>query len=120
MIEIDGIESSSEAKTYAITYLHNCRISKEYRNQLLNWVGTYLDENILENIIVYKNSEHWDQPFESIKNEAENDLEIAALYAPSSEHFNIEMMVFEGNLLSIFNILLSRTVEHLEERTIAH
>lgn len=120
MIEIDGIESSSEAKTYAMTYLQNCRISNKYRDHLVNWVGTYLDENMLENIIVYKNSEHWNQPFESIKKEAENDLEIAALYASASEHFNIDMMVFEGNLLSIFNILLSRTREQLEERIVAH
>ncbi|NPE30579.1 hypothetical protein HNV12_22020 [Methanococcoides sp. SA1] len=120
MIEIEEIESSSEAKTYAKTYLHNCRITNEYRKQLLNWVGTYLDENMLENIIAYKNSEHWDQPFESIKDEAENDLEIVALYAPSSEHFNIDMMVFESTLLSSFNLLLSRAMEQLDEKVIAH
>lgn len=116
MIEIEGIESSNDAKTYAMTYLSNCRISDRYRNRLVSWVGTYLDEKMLENIIVYKSSDYWDQSFESIKEEAEHDLEIAGLYASASEHFNIDMMIFEGNLLISFNVLLSRMNSHLSKK----
>ncbi|WP_135605006.1 hypothetical protein [Methanococcoides sp. NM1] len=120
MIEIDGIESSNEAKTHAMTYLQNCWISNRYRDQLVNWVGTYLDENTLENIIAYKKSTDWDHPFESIRSEAEKDLELTTIYASRGEQYNIDLMVFEGNLLILFNEVLSKAKEHLEEKIVAH
>ncbi|NYT18937.1 MAG: hypothetical protein GKC08_01400, partial [Methanosarcinales archaeon] len=117
---IEDNEIRNSAKTHAETYLQNVEITEKYRAQLFQWVGTYLDENTLENIIAYKSSTDWDQPFESIKDEAEKDLELTTLYASRGEQYNIDLMVFEGNLLVLFNELLSKAREHLEEKIVAH
>ncbi|WP_445474663.1 hypothetical protein ACT9XH_09830 [Methanococcoides methylutens] len=120
MTYIEDNEISNSAKTHAVNYLQNVEISERYRTQLFQWVGTYLDENTLENIIAYKKSADWDHPFESIRSEAEKDLELTTLYASRGEQYKIDLMVFEGNLLVLFNELLSKAKEHLEEKIVAH
>lgn len=120
MPNIEDIEISDSAKNHAVTYLQNVEITEKYRTQLFQWVETYLDESTLENIVAYKRSTNWDQAFESIRSEAENDLELTTLYASRGEQYNIDLMVFEGNLLILFNELLSKATEHLEEKIVAH
>ncbi len=120
MTYIEDIELSDSAKAHAETYLQNVEITEQYRAQLFQWVGTYLDESTLENIIAYKKSAHWDHPFESIRSEAEKDLELTTLYASRGEQYNIDLMVFEGNLLILFNEVLSKAKEHLEKKVVAH
>lgn len=120
MTYIEDIGINDSAKTHAVTYLQNVEITEKYRAQLFQWVETYLDEGTLENIIAYKKSANWEHPFESIWSEAEKDLELTTLYASRGEQYDIDMMVFEGNLLILLNELLSRTMEHLEEKVAAH
>ncbi|MEL4305474.1 hypothetical protein [Methanococcoides sp. LMO-2] len=120
MTYIEDIGLSDSAKAHALTYLRNVEITEQYRAQLFQWVGTYLDESTLENIIAYKKSSHWDQPFESIRSEAEKDLELTTLYASRGEQYDIDLMVFEGNLLILFNEVLSKAKEHLEKKVVAH
>jgi len=118
--DIENIDIDDSSKLHAMLYLQNVEISEKYRAQLFQWVGTYLDESILENIVAYKKSAHWDHPFESIRSEAENDLELTTLYASRGEQYDIDLMVFEGNLLILFNELLSKAMEHIEEKIVAH
>ncbi|KGK97962.1 hypothetical protein LI82_09430 [Methanococcoides methylutens] len=120
MTYIEDIEISDSPKTHAEIYLQNVEITEKYRTQLFQWVETYLDENTLENIIAYKKSADWDHPFESIRSEAEKDLELTTLYASRGEQYNIDLMVFEGNLLVFFNEVLSKAKEHLNEKIVAH
>jgi hypothetical protein len=120
MTYIEDIKLNDSAKAHALTYLKNVEISERYKAQLFHWVGTYLDEGTLENIIAYKESTDWDHPFESIRSEAEKDLELTTLYASGGEQYDIDLMVFEGNLLILFNELLSKAKEHLEEKVVAH
>ncbi|WP_440953544.1 hypothetical protein [Methanococcoides sp. FTZ1] len=120
MTNVEDIELNNYAKSHALTFLHNVEITERYRKQLFQWVGTYLDEGTLENIIAYKMSADWDHPFESIRSEAEKDLELTTLYASKGEQYDIDLMVFEGNLMILFNELLSQTKEHLEKKVVAH
>ncbi|UGV39913.1 hypothetical protein J7W08_07225 [Methanococcoides orientis] len=120
MTYIEDIEISDSPKIHAEIYLQNVEITERYRTQLFQWVETYLDENTLENIIAYKKSTDWDHPFESIRSEAEKDLELTTLYASRGEQYNIDLMVFEGNLLVLFYEVLSKAKEHLNKKIVAH
>ncbi|MGM0770106.1 MAG: hypothetical protein ACQESU_00605 [Halobacteriota archaeon] len=120
MTYIEDIKPVDSAKSHALTYLQNVEITERFRAQLFQWVGTYLDESTLENIIAYKESDDWDHPFESIRSEAEKDLEMATIYASGGEQYDIDLMVFEGNLLILFNELLSKTKENVEKKVVVH
>lgn len=81
-------------------------LSRQYRKELSLWINSYLDPFYIYRAIAERNRDHAD-PFDLIRTEAEKDLEFTVLSATGKDRSNSDIILFESNLLLLFNMLLS-------------
>ncbi len=95
--------TESDAKSYALCRVKHLPISEKYRNEIIRWIDTYLNPKQIENRMTYFSSSPEDS---SIKDYAEKDLELTILFASRKDRQDSEMILFESQLLLLFNLIL--------------
>ncbi|KXS43015.1 hypothetical protein HWN40_00315 [Methanolobus zinderi] len=96
-----------ENRNYALKRIRNMALSIKYRKELSLWINNYLDPFYIRRAVIEKKKD-FSNPFELIRTEAEKDLEFTVLSATKRDRSNIDVIMFESNLLLMFNMLLSR------------
>ena len=95
-----------ENRENALQSIGNMPLSTDYQRGLTLWVNRYLDPIGLFSIVNSGRKESSDQ-FERIRFEAEMDLEFTVLLANKRDRSNNNILLFESNLLLLFNLMLS-------------
>ena len=95
-----------ENKESALNIIGNMPLSSGYQRELTMWVQKYLDPVGLFRIINNERTVVSD-PFNKIKLEAEKDLEFTVLIANKRDRSNCNILLFETNLLLLFNLMLA-------------
>ncbi|MDW7731077.1 MAG: hypothetical protein SCH66_01455 [Methanolobus sp.] len=93
-------------RRYALSRIRNMALSRQYRKELSLWINSYLDPFYIYRAIAERNRDFAD-PFNLIRTEAEKDLEFTVLSATKKDRNNSDVILFESNLLMLFNLLLS-------------
>ncbi|MBP2031059.1 hypothetical protein J2755_002007 [Methanohalophilus levihalophilus] len=95
--------SEPDAMSYALCRVKQLPISEKYRREIIRWIDTYLNPEQIK----AKLTEFGDSPEEySIKEYAEKDLEVSILFASREDRQDSGMILFESQLLLLFNLLL--------------
>lgn len=92
-------------RDYALKRIRNMALSRQYRKELSLWINNYLDPFYIYRAITEKQKDQ-ENPFDTIRTEAEKDLEFTVLSATRKDRNNSDVILFESNLLLLFNILL--------------
>lgn len=95
-----------ENKEGALNIIGNMPLSPSYQRELAMWVKKYLDPVGLFRTINNERKVVPD-PFNKIKLEAEKDLEFTVLLANKRDRSNCNILLFETNLLLLFNLMLA-------------
>lgn len=95
-----------ENRTYALKRIRNMGLSRQYRKELALWTRNYLDPLYIYRSAADRKGNSAD-PFDLIRIEAEKDLEFTVLSATKKDRSS-DVIMFESNLLLLFNLLLSR------------
>ncbi|WP_342303897.1 hypothetical protein [Methanolobus sp. ZRKC5] len=101
----DWITYYQENKQSSLKRIKNMTLSTRYSKELGCWVNKYLDPfSVAKSISIARNETQ--DPFSKIRMEAEKDLEFTLLTATSKDRNNTDIILFESNLLLLFNIML--------------
>lgn len=99
-----------DSMSYALCRVKQLPISEKYRKEIIRWIDTYLNPEQIETII----NEFAGSPEDfSIKDYAEKDLELAILFASREDRQDSEIILFESQLLLLFNLMLQDIEEHI-------
>ncbi|MDY0385924.1 MAG: hypothetical protein RBT65_02080 [Methanolobus sp.] len=94
-----------ENKQSSLKRIKNMGLSSRYSRELNCWVNKYLDPfSVAKSIYIARNETQ--DPFSKIRMEAEKDLEFTLLTASSKDRTNTDIVLFESNLLLLFNLML--------------
>ena len=94
-------------RKYALNRIRNMALSRQYRKELSLWINNYLDPFYIYRAIAERKKDFQD-PFDIVRNEAEKDLEYTLLSATTRDRSNSDVIMFESNLLLLFNMMLSQ------------
>ncbi len=101
----DLITYYQENRHCALKRIKNMTLSARYRKELNCWVNNYLDPfSVAKSISLVRNESS--DPFSRIRIEAEKDLEFTLLTATHKDRDNSDIILFESNLLLLFNLML--------------
>ena len=103
----EWIAYCEENREYALKTIRNMPLSMKYQKELSLWVNNYLDPFYICKAVIDR-KEGYGDPFNLIRAEAEKDLEFAVLSATRNDRNNSEILLFESNLLLLFNMVLSQ------------
>ncbi len=94
-----------ENKQSSLKRIKNMTLSPRYSRELSCWVNKYLDPfSVAKSIYIARNETQ--DPFSKIRMEAEKDLEFTLLSASAKDRDNTDIILFESNLLLLFNLML--------------
>ncbi|MBN2109569.1 MAG: hypothetical protein JW705_00570 [Methanosarcinaceae archaeon] len=93
-------------RKHALKRIRNMALSRQYKKELYLWINSYLDPFYISGSIAERKKD-LDDPFDLLRTEAEKDLEFTVLRATSKDRSNSDVIMFESNLLLMFNLMLS-------------
>ncbi|MDK2892732.1 hypothetical protein [Methanohalophilus sp.] len=92
-----------DAMSFALCRAKQLPISEKYRKAIIRWIDTYLNPKLIECKIIGPDDS---TEGSSIKQYAEKDLEITILFASRKDRQDSEIILFESQLLLLFNLIL--------------